>query len=388
MQDKNPLAHYSGVLSEAVQESAAVTGKTARPIAPEFNLKTSAGGRGYVSWYFSNIMQRHDFGNYITKTLAADFACSLASWLRDGKPRVESQAAPAVVAVPDERAAFESWALRCAVNVMYCEPDNQYLKTSTELLWQCWQARAALAATPAAAQEHELIDWDSAHKIVFQAAAAFRPSYFNGAGFVAHNWVVEAIRSGHIDGQRHALGLPPIDRSGAHAAELRTDRKAATPAAAAPVVLTEQDAILLNQAIELLEDLSGEKRRRGEDSTAEGAACSAHAVQRLGAALLAGVSAPAAGCECVNCANGMGECHSAPQAQEAAGDAERDGQERDTLRLDYLIEAKAEVCNDETCADGYWLQFCKKDGTRWVQLGEYETARDAIDAAIAAAKGE
>lgn len=59
-------------------------------------------------------------------------------------------------------------------------------------------------------------------------------------------------------------------------------------------VLTEQDAILLNQAIELLEDLSSNESRKGNDCTAAGAACSAHAVQRLGAALLAGVSAPAA----------------------------------------------------------------------------------------------
>lgn len=87
---------------------------------------------------------------------------------------------------------------------------------------------AQLAATPTGVVEPSLIDWDSAHKIAYQAAAAFRPSYFNGAGFTAHNWVVEAIRSGHLDGQRHALGLPGIDRSAVHAAELRMERKAST----------------------------------------------------------------------------------------------------------------------------------------------------------------
>ena len=71
--------------------------------------------------------------------------------------RSKLAAAVPAMAVPDERAAFESWALRCAVNVMYCEPDNQYLKTSTELLWQCWLARAALAATPAAAPDSESV---------------------------------------------------------------------------------------------------------------------------------------------------------------------------------------------------------------------------------------
>jgi hypothetical protein len=91
---------------------------------------------------------------------------------------------------------------------------------------------AQLAATPTGVVEPSLIDWDSAHKIAYQAAAAFRPSYFNGAGFMAHNWVVEAIRSGHLDGQRHALGLPGIDRSAVHAAELRMERKASTQPAA------------------------------------------------------------------------------------------------------------------------------------------------------------
>lgn len=91
----------------------------------------------------------------------------------------------------------------------------------------------AQPATEAAKQavQPELMDWDAAHKIAFQAAAAFRPSYFNGAGFMPHNWVVEAIRSGHLDGQRLVMGLPPIDRSGQHAAALRMEREATTQAA-------------------------------------------------------------------------------------------------------------------------------------------------------------
>lgn len=58
-----------------------------------------------------------------------------------------------------------------------------------------------------------LIEYEAAHRVAFQAAAAFRPDYFNGSGFRAHNWVVEAIRSAHMDGERYAQGLPPIDRS-------------------------------------------------------------------------------------------------------------------------------------------------------------------------------
>lgn len=64
--------------------------------------------------------------------------------------------------------------------------------------------------------------------------------------------------------------------------------------------------------------------------------------------------------------------------------------QRDAERLDHLIKTKAQICHDETCADGYWLEFDKEDGSRWVQLGEFDTAREAIDAAIAAsaAQGE
>lgn len=56
--------------------------------------------------------------------------------------------------------------------------------------------------------------------------------------------------------------------------------------------------------------------------------------------------------------------------------------EKDAARLDYLVSSRAEVCNDETCADGYWLVFNKPDGSRWVQVGEFETPREAIDAAM------
>ncbi len=68
------------------------------------------------------------------------------------------------------------------------------------------------SASPVAVPEVVLIEWDLAHRIAYQSAAAFRPSYFNGLGFIAHTWVVEAVRSAHQDGQRHAKGLPPIDR--------------------------------------------------------------------------------------------------------------------------------------------------------------------------------
>ena len=62
--------------------------------------------------------------------------------------------------------------------------------------------------------------------------------------------------------------------------------------------------------------------------------------------------------------------------------------------LDYLIRNQARVCNnldeyegDEDCADcGYWLEFTDSNSQRWVQIGVFKNPRDAIDAAIVAAK--
>ncbi len=76
--------------------------------------------------------------------------------------------------------------------------------------------RAALASKPPAGEQKpvaDLIEYEAAHRIAFQAARAFRPPYY-GDGFRAHTWVVEAVRSAHMDGQRHARGLPPVDRGG------------------------------------------------------------------------------------------------------------------------------------------------------------------------------
>lgn len=57
---------------------------------------------------------------------------------------------------------------------------------------------------------------------------------------------------------------------------------------------------------------------------------------------------------------------------------------KDSARLDWMIEQRAYVVSDETCGDGYWLNWVRPDGTMWVQVGEYKTPRQAIDAAIEA----
>lgn len=57
-------------------------GEGREPIGPH-DLSTTAGGRSYVAEFFAKRLRRHDFGRYITGQLAADFACSLAAYLRD-----------------------------------------------------------------------------------------------------------------------------------------------------------------------------------------------------------------------------------------------------------------------------------------------------------------
>jgi len=58
--------------------------------------------------------------------------------------------------------------------------------------------------------------------------------------------------------------------------------------------------------------------------------------------------------------------------------------QRDSERLDWMIEQCAYVVSDPDCCDGYWLNYKRHDGTLWVQTTEHETPRAAIDAA----KGE
>ena len=58
--------------------------------------------------------------------------------------------------------------------------------------------------------------------------------------------------------------------------------------------------------------------------------------------------------------------------------------QRDSDRLDWIIEHRAYVVSDPDCCDGYWLNYPRKDGTLWTQATEHETPRAAIDAA----KGE
>jgi hypothetical protein len=56
--------------------------------------------------------------------------------------------------------------------------------------------------------------------------------------------------------------------------------------------------------------------------------------------------------------------------------------QRDSERLDLMIEQRAYVVSDPDCCDGYWLNYLRPDGTVWTQATEHETPRAAIDAAM------
>ena len=50
------------------------------------DLSTSEGARRYVADYFTRELRRHDFADYISTRLAADFACALAQHLAARQP--------------------------------------------------------------------------------------------------------------------------------------------------------------------------------------------------------------------------------------------------------------------------------------------------------------
>lgn len=66
----------------------AATGKQSLQLGEvqEVALSTSEGARRYVADFFTRELRRHDFGRYITTTLAADFASALAQYLAARHP--------------------------------------------------------------------------------------------------------------------------------------------------------------------------------------------------------------------------------------------------------------------------------------------------------------
>ncbi|MEN2431133.1 hypothetical protein [Comamonas sp. F1-6] len=86
------IAHNEG-WNAARALLATATGLPAQAVEmPDFDLRTSKGGREFVAWYFANVLQRYDYENYITNKLAADFACDLAKALSSTLAAPQAQA--------------------------------------------------------------------------------------------------------------------------------------------------------------------------------------------------------------------------------------------------------------------------------------------------------
>lgn len=58
---------------------------SATPVAC-YDLSTSEDGRRYIAEFFATELRRHDFTDYISTRLAADFACALAQHLAARQP--------------------------------------------------------------------------------------------------------------------------------------------------------------------------------------------------------------------------------------------------------------------------------------------------------------
>lgn len=139
------------------------------------------------------------------------------------------------------------------------------------------------------------------HSMFASAPSADGPQIASGAANLSEAQIASVCLS-----YRHDFGLlPPYERkqlmftarewerafAKEHArAELEARPRASrgqAPAQQGVQRLSEQDAGLLEQAASLLEAVESDERNRGNDSTAEGTACSAHAVRRLAVTLLA-----------------------------------------------------------------------------------------------------
>jgi len=138
MTDKNPLAHYSGVLSEAVQESAAVPDQA----------QIKALMRRHRIWIEHSTLLEEDEPARELRAVQAE-QHQFEAFVQDLIALSSPQAAPAAVAVPDERAAFEAWAPTQYAEINLARDGDEYRYALAKDWWPVWKAsRAALAATP------------------------------------------------------------------------------------------------------------------------------------------------------------------------------------------------------------------------------------------------
>lgn len=107
-----------------------------------------------------------------------------------------AQAAPAAVAVPDERAAFEAWAVTHYAEVNLAREGDGYRYALAKDWWPVWQARAALSATTAAAPNAVSNGRWSAAPVVLPEPAVIATSKRESPvkGSVEFAWGVDALK--------------------------------------------------------------------------------------------------------------------------------------------------------------------------------------------------
>ncbi|WP_429951448.1 hypothetical protein ACQYWY_07035 [Comamonas sediminis] len=113
---------------------------------------------------------------------------------------VAAQAAPAAVAVPDEYRAFETWAKSHYPDIDLEREADGYRHALAQEWWDAWQARAALAATPALPATEDSSAGDLAEvPDGFGSAEHWKEKAQYWAG-VAHKLRGQALRGEPVDG--------------------------------------------------------------------------------------------------------------------------------------------------------------------------------------------
>lgn len=227
-----------GILFETVRNASRRSACLSRIESRYFTLKTDddeageGGSECMLNWGDDPDEYERKFGIALNFLLAKQPTTALAQW--DGKLSYRLQEALNTL-----RLKCEPHAVKTLEHHIREECEALYTSLlTTRHLYKAAQDRLAvlerantqsgesLEENPEAISNVEMLDWDKAHEIAFHTAAAYRPPYFDGPHFVAHRWVVEAIRSAHRDGQRLALGLPAINRSAAPDVEYVKAREA------------------------------------------------------------------------------------------------------------------------------------------------------------------
>lgn len=138
---------------------------------------------------------------------------------------------------------------------------------------------------------HDLSNWSfCAHPPQAQSTPPTQPAPEPPDASDFSRWVVKAYRDAYAPGSTFTIANMHVAYvAGENRNELRHASRAAQPEpkaqAGGDMRITEQQALLFEQAIELLHDYSIQQFERGNDSIAKGAECSAHMLEGLRVAL-------------------------------------------------------------------------------------------------------